>query len=80
MTKSERILMTYHTSLMKRHGVLESERLMTPLAWYIRTGRASADYINRLDKADPKKVMAILEQEGSVEDILGRLKVLLYKL
>lgn len=80
MTKSERILMTYHTRLMKKHGVLASERMMTPLNWYINTGRASTDFIHRLDNAKPREVVAILEQDGSVEDILGRLKVLLYNL
>jgi len=80
MTKSERILMEYHTKLIKAHGVSESDRMMIPLCWYINTGRASADYIDRLDKADPRKVMDILEQDGSVEDVLGRLKVLLYRL
>ena len=80
MTKAESILMRYHTMLMKKHGILGAERLMTPLSWYINTGRASADYINKLADADERKVIAILEQDGSVEDILGRLKVLLYNL
>lgn len=80
MTKSERILIGYHTKLMKAHGVSESDRMMIPLYWYINTGRASADYIDRLEKADSRKVIGILEQGGSVEDVLGRLKVLLYRL
>lgn len=80
MTKSEELLMMYHTALMKKHGILGAERLLTPLSWYISTGRASMDYIRKLDNADPKKVISILEQEGSVEDTLGRLKVLLFDL
>lgn len=74
MTKSEYLLMRYHTLLMKKHGILEAERLMTPLSWYINTGRASMDFIRRLDDADPKRIITILEQNGSVEDIVSKLK------
>lgn len=78
MTQSEYILMRYHTMLMKKHGILGAERLMTPLSWYINTGRASMDYIRRLAAADESKVIAILEQDGSVEAVLNNLVALLY--
>lgn len=80
MTKSEYIIRSYEKQLWKKHGITEGSNLLYPLAWYINTGRASADYIHRLAEADPKKVTAILEKDGSVQDVLDRLKVLLYKL
>ena len=78
MTQAEYILMRYHTLLMKKHGILGAERLMTPLSWYINTGRASVDYIRRLEKADENRVVAILEQDGSVEAVLNNLVAFLY--
>ena len=79
MTKSERILMYYQTRLMKECGVLESERLLYPLRWYINTGRASTQFIHRLDEASAKEVCAILKQEGSTEEVIARLKEYLFR-
>lgn len=77
MTKSEMILMRYYTMLMEKHSIREAESLLTPLEWYIGTARASMDFIRRLDAEDPEKVMAILEGDGSIQDVVDKLKSLL---
>lgn len=74
MTKSERILREYESKLWKNHGITEGSRLLYPLNWYINTGRASTQFIHKLAEANSKKVIAILEQNGSVEDVIARLK------
>lgn len=79
MTKTEYILRYYEKMLWKKHGITDGSRLLYPLKWYLNTGRASADYINRLDRADYKQIMAILEAEGSVEEVCSRLKEYLYR-
>ena len=77
MTKAERILLKIELKLMMKHGVDETARLLDPLKWYIVTARASADFIRRLGKAEPEKIASLLEQGGSVEDAVNRIKAYL---
>lgn len=79
MTKSEYIICSYERMLWRKHGITEGSNLLYPLAWYLNTGRASADYIHRLAEARSKDIIAILEASGSVEDVCKRLKDYLYK-
>ena len=79
MTKAQYLVRAYEKKLWKKHGITEGSNLLYPLVWYINTGRASADYINRLDRADYKQIMAILEAGGSIEEVCSRLKEYLYR-
>lgn len=79
MTKTEYILHYYEKMLWKKHGITEGSRLLYPLKWYLNTGRASADYIHRLADARSKDITAILEADGSVEEVCSRLKEYLYR-
>lgn len=79
MTKSERILMYYQTKLIKEYGTTKGDSLLYPLRWYINTGRASTQFIHKLDEAKAKDVVAILEQGGSTEEVIVRLKEYLFR-
>ena len=79
MTKTEYIIRLYEKKLWKKHGITEGSRLLYPLEWYLNTGRASADYIHRLADAKSKDIVAILEADGSVEEVCSRLKEYLYR-
>lgn len=79
MTKAERILLKIELKLMARYGVDESYRILDPLKWYINTGRASVDFIRRLGAEEPETIAHLLEQGGSVEDAVNRIKAHLYK-
>lgn len=79
MTKAERILLKIELKLMMKHGVDETARLLDPLKWYIVTARASVDFIRRLGAEEPEVIAHLLEQEGSVEDTVNRIKAHLYK-
>lgn len=64
--------------LMKHYGVDAAYRMADPLLWYIRTGRASADFINRLCAAKPFVIGRLLAKEGSVDDAIRRIQARLY--
>ena len=62
--------------LIYRRGltVSESERAVAPLAWYVATGRASADFLRRMLTAKPFMLARKLTQGGSDDEILRRIK------
>lgn len=59
--------------LMKKHGVDEADRIIDPLAWYIRTDRAPLSFIRALLEAKPFMICRKLEAGGSVDECIARI-------
>lgn len=55
-------------------GVTESDRVVSPLWWYIDTGRASADFLGRLVQAKPYVIGRLLMKGGSDAEVIERVK------
>ena len=68
----ETMLWHIQREIMERHGVDASYRLISPLAWYINTGRASADFLRCLYNSRPVLVARDLAKGGSDQEILER--------
>ena len=64
--------------LWERYGVDAGNRMVSPLSWYISTGRASVDFLHKFVAAKPCVIGRILEKGGADDDILrsirGRIK------
>ena len=62
---------------MARRYELSADRaaqLMGPLHWYVRTGRATPDFLQRMIICKPFKISRRLVQEGSDEEIINQIK------
>lgn len=73
-TLIESCLWHIQRSIIKHHGFDQSERDIAPLKWYINTGRASLDFLNRLVEAKPFMIGRKLHEGGSYEDAIQRVK------
>lgn len=58
--------------LIKHYGVDQASRDMAPLVWYVKTGRASCDYLHALLSAKPFVIARALHKGGSYEEALAR--------
>lgn len=61
-------------SLMKKHGVDGSARIIDPLVWYINSGRASTAFLGKLIEAKPFMVGRVLEKGGSHDEAVRNVK------
>ena len=71
-TTIETMLWHIQREIMQRHGVDASYRMMSPLNWYINTGRASTGFLHKLYEARPVLVARDLAKGGSDQEILDR--------
>ena len=69
----ETMLWHIQREIMQRHGVDASYRMMSPLNWYVSTGRASIDFLRRLSEAQPVLIARDLAKGGSDDEILRRI-------
>ena len=51
----------------------ESYLVMSPLEWYIATGRASVDFLNRLTNTRPCLIARDCIKGGSCEEVINRI-------
>lgn len=72
-TMIDTMLWHIQREIMLRHGVADSDRDMAPLNWYISTGRACAEFLERLIMARPVLVARDLHKGGSYEDAINRI-------
>lgn len=78
MYKGDRYMDSILSYLMKKHGVDAAYRMIDPLRWYIITGRASIDFIDRLMEVKPFVIGRLLAKEGSYDDAISRVKTRFY--
>lgn len=55
-------------------SVDDSDRVVSPLWWYIDTGRASADFLGRLVQVKPYVIGRLLMKGGSDAEVIDRVK------
>lgn len=60
--------------IMNRKGVDVSHRLMSPLNWYVETGRASTQFLRWLVNVKPFVAARILMKGGTDRDVIDALK------
>lgn len=53
MNRTDIYLWEVEKYLMRKYGCDEAERTIYPLRWYVYTGRASGDFLQRLRAAKP---------------------------
>lgn len=73
-TASEATMWAIEKCLRDRHGCDQAERDMDPLVWYIRTGRASLEFLRKLSHAKAFMVARRLHEGGSYEETIQRVK------
>ena len=73
-TSIETGLWAIERNLMEKHGVSAAQRMISPLHYYINTGRASTDFLRKLLSAKPFMIARILAKGGSDLEILNRIK------
>lgn len=72
-TKIDTMLWHIQREIMQRHGVSASESMISPLVWYINTGRASASFLSALYNARPVLVARDCARGGSYDDVINRI-------
>ena len=60
--------------LMNRHGIDRAYQTAEPLLWYIRTGRASVQFMKQLVTVRPYVIGRLLEKGGSYDETIARIK------
>lgn len=77
-TTIETMLWHIQRELMDRYGVDASNREISPLKWYINTGRASTEFLHKLYAyGKPFMVARRLHQGGTDEEIIKRIQKLI---
>lgn len=60
--------------LCKRHSLADADRLISPLCWYISTGRASTDFLRLLVNTSSRQKATIanrIAKGGTDEDVIN---------
>lgn len=72
-TSIDGVLWNIERILMTKHGCDAAERMMTPLMWYVNTGRASALFLRLLCDEKPFLIARDLAKGGSIQDAVDRI-------
>lgn len=59
--------------LQMRHGTRQGDVYMSPVEWWINTGRASTPFLKAFCKADYHAIGRILEKGGSDQEVVKKL-------
>lgn len=73
-TKIENFLYEIEHYLMEKYGCDAAYRELSPLKWYITTGRASAPFLHSLLESKPFVIARLLHKGGSDDEVISRLK------
>lgn len=60
--------------LYEHYGIDAGNRMMSPLYWYIETGRGSSDFLKSLIACKPFVIGRILAKGGSDDNVLKAIK------
>lgn len=60
--------------LMERYGVDQAVQDITPLSWYIGTGRASVDFIRAVLTGKHFMIARKLHEGGTYDEVIQRVK------
>ena len=59
---------------MRKYGVDQASRDLYPIQWYVRTGRASMEFIKKLCNCKPFMIARLLHEDGSVDEQIKRVR------
>lgn len=59
--------------LQMRHGTRQGDVYMSPIEWWINTGRASTPFLKAFCKADYHSIGRILEKGGADQEVVKKL-------
>lgn len=62
-----------HRKLIPTYGIDESWRIISPLTWYIRTGRASCDFLRSLMTTKHYLIARDCAKGGSTDEVINRI-------
>ena len=74
MTKADEYICKVESYLMSRYGVDATYRMISPLSWYINTGRASVTFLHLLYDVKPYCIGRILAKGGSHDEVIKRIR------
>ena len=60
--------------LMERHGVDAAYRMISPLQWYLNTGRGSVQFLHKMLNTKAFVIARILAKGGSDAEIMDAIK------
>jgi len=70
----EKFIIKIETYLMRKYGVDQASRDLYPIQWYVRTGRASMEFIKKLCNCKPFMIARLLHEDGSVDEQIKRVR------
>ena len=73
MTRSTRMLFEVEAYLMRKYGITMMEHYITPLVWYLNTGRCPLALEKWLCTSKPYVIGRVLAQGGSYDETIARL-------
>lgn len=76
-TSIDNMLFSIEKCLMRSYGCDAASRDISPLLWYINTGRASLPFLRALLASKPYMVARRLHKGGSDMEVINRIKSIL---
>ena len=73
-TKIDDYIWNVKKCLMKKYGTMAADRDISPLLWYINTGRAPITFLKTLIDTKPFMIARRLHAGGSDAEIIDRIK------
>ena len=70
----DRVVWEIQRHLMWQYGTDQAVVDISPLTWYINTGRASTDFLRALVQAKPFMIARRLHKGGSHDEVIARIK------
>ena len=70
----EKFIIKIETYLMRKYGVDQASRDLYSIQWYVRTGRASMEFIKKLCACKPFMIARLLHEGGSVDEQISRVR------
>ena len=74
MNRYDEYIWKVESYLRSRYGIDATDRMIDPLTWYVRTGRASATFLINLVQTRPFVIGRILAKGGSHDEVIQKIR------
>lgn len=74
MNRYDEYIWKVESYLRSRYGVDAADRMISPLTWYVGTGRASATFLINMVQEKPFVIGRILAKGGSYDDVVRKIR------
>lgn len=74
MNNYDKFIIKVESYAMRKYGVDQASRDLYPIQWYVRTGRASMEFIKKLCACEPFMIARLLHEGGSVDEQISRVR------